>query len=41
MTSTISIEIEREVIHATRMKPAELKRELAIYLFPRGQLCVF
>ena len=38
MTSTISIEIERDVVHATRMKPAELKRELAIYLFQQGKL---
>ncbi len=32
MTATISIEIPREIIHATRMTPQELKRELAIHL---------
>ena len=31
MSSTIAIEIPREVIHATRMKPMELKQELAIH----------
>ncbi|MBP7865763.1 MAG: UPF0175 family protein [Acidobacteria bacterium] len=34
----ISIEIPREVIHATRMKPLELKQELAIHLFQQGKL---
>lgn len=38
MSSTISIEIPREVIHATRMTPQELRRELAIYLFQEGKL---
>ena len=38
MSATISIEIPREVIHATRMTPGELKRELAIYLFQQGRL---
>jgi len=38
MPSTISIEIPREVIHATRMKPLELKQELAIHLFQQGRL---
>jgi len=28
MASTISLEIPREVIHATRMRPQELRREL-------------
>lgn len=36
--STISIELPREVIHATRMTPKELKRELAISLFQQGKL---
>jgi hypothetical protein len=31
MSSTISIEIPREVVHATRMTPRDLKRELAIF----------
>lgn len=38
MSSTISIEIPREVIHATRMTPQELRRELAIHLFQQGKL---
>ena len=33
MSSTISIEIPREVAHAARMRPRDLKRELAIYLY--------
>ena len=31
MSTTISIEIPREVVHAARMTPRDLKRELAIY----------
>jgi predicted HTH domain antitoxin len=38
MSSTISIEVPREVIHATRMTPEEMKRELAVYLFQQGKL---
>ena len=38
MSSTIAIEIPREVIHATRMTPQELRRELAVYLFQQGKL---
>jgi predicted HTH domain antitoxin len=38
MSSMLSIEIPREVIHATRMTPQELKRELSIYLFQQGKL---
>ena len=38
MTSTISIEIPREIVHATRMKPNELKIELALALFQQGKL---
>lgn len=38
MFSTISIEIPREVIHATRMTPQELRRELALHLFQQGKL---
>ena len=38
MSSMVSIEIPREVIHATRMTPQELKRELSVYLFQRGRL---
>ncbi|MFN3762283.1 MAG: UPF0175 family protein [Anaerolineae bacterium] len=38
MTSTIAIHIPREVIHATRMTPEELKIELALHLFQQGKL---
>ncbi len=38
MQSTIAIEIPREIIHVTRMKPSELKQELAIHLFQQGKL---
>jgi len=38
MSSTISIEVPREVIHATRMTPEELRCELAVYLFQQGKL---
>ena len=38
MSSTIAIEIPREVLHATRMQPLELKQELAIHLFQQGRL---
>jgi predicted HTH domain antitoxin len=38
MSSTISIEIPREVPHAARMTPWDMRRELAIYLFQQGRL---
>ena len=38
MSAVIPIEIPREVIHATRMTPEELRRELAIHLFQQGKL---
>jgi predicted HTH domain antitoxin len=38
MCSTIAIEIPREVPHATRMTPQELRRELAVCLFQQGKL---
>ena len=38
MSSTMSIEIPREVAHAARMRPRDLRRELAIYLFQQGRL---
>ncbi|MFH1992496.1 MAG: UPF0175 family protein [Pseudomonadota bacterium] len=34
----MSIEIPREIIHATRLKPEELKRELAVLLFQQERL---
>jgi len=38
MSSTVSIEIPVEILHAARMSPQELKSELAVYLFQRGRL---
>jgi predicted HTH domain antitoxin len=38
MSSTIVIEIPREIIHATKMTREELRRELAIHLFQQGRL---
>jgi predicted HTH domain antitoxin len=35
---TVSIEIPGEVMHATRMTPEDLKRELAVHLFREGKL---
>lgn len=34
----IYIEIPREILHATRMTPEELRQELALYLFQQGKL---
>jgi len=34
----VSINIPREIMHASRMTPAELKRELGVYLFQQGRL---
>ncbi len=38
MSSTVAIEIPREILHATRMTPEEMKRELAVALFQLGKL---
>ena len=38
MSSTVSFEIPREVLRATRMTPEELRRELALHLFEQGKL---
>ena len=38
MSQTISIELPGEVVHATKMTPQELRRELAIHLFQQGKL---
>ena len=38
MSSIVAIEIPREVVHATKMSPEDLKRELAIHLFQQGKL---
>ncbi len=35
---SISLDIPREVLHATRMTPEELRRELALHLFEQGKL---
>lgn len=38
MASGMVIEIPREIAHAARMTPEELKRELATHLFRLGKL---
>jgi predicted HTH domain antitoxin len=37
-SATVTIDIPREILHATRLSTAELKQELAIALFERGKL---
>jgi len=36
MSGMIALEMPREVLHAARMTPGELRRELAIHLFREG-----
>jgi len=38
MSTTITIEIPREVLHAARMNSDEMKLELAVHLFQQGRL---
>ncbi len=38
LSTTVSIEFPREVLHAARMTVDELKRELAVHLFDQGRL---
>lgn len=38
MSSTVTFEIPKEVLHATRMTESELRRELALHLFDEGKL---
>ena len=38
MSAKVAIEIPREVVHATKMSPEELRQELAIHLFQQGKL---
>lgn len=38
MSATLSIEIPREIAHAVRMNPDELRRELAVHLFCMNKL---
>ena len=38
MSSTVSLDIPREILHATRMTSEELRRELALHLFEQGKL---
>jgi hypothetical protein len=38
MSLTVAIEIPREVLHAARMTPEEMKRELAVLLFQQAVL---
>lgn len=38
MPGTIALELPREVVHATRLTPPELRRELALHLYAQGKL---
>jgi len=38
METEVLIAIPRDVLHATRMSPADIKRELALTLFQQGRL---
>ena len=38
MATMISVQVPREIVHATRMSVDELKRELALALFQQGKL---
>lgn len=38
MTISAQIEIPQDILHATRMTPAELRLELALTLFQQGKL---
>jgi len=38
MSTMVSIEVPREVLHSARMTPQELRRELAIALFQQDKL---
>ena len=38
MSETVCLEIPDDILHATRMTPKEIKRELAILLFEQGKL---
>ncbi len=38
MATMISVQVPREIVHATRMSVDELKRELALTLFQQGRL---
>jgi predicted HTH domain antitoxin len=38
MKQSVSVEIPRDVLRATRMTPDELRRELAVHLYQQGRL---
>src|SRR5215475_14540759 len=38
MSSTVAIEIPQEVLHAARMTPEEMKRELDVLIFQQAKL---
>jgi predicted HTH domain antitoxin len=38
MSSTVCLEIPREVLHSTRMTEDDLRRELALRLYEQGKL---
>lgn len=37
-TTDVMIGIPRDILHTTRMSPAEIKRELALSLFQQGKI---
>jgi len=38
MSSTVCLDIPREVLHSTRMSVEDLRQELALRLFQQGKL---
>ncbi len=38
MDTFVSIQVPREILHATRMTPEDLRLELALHLFQQGKL---
>ena len=38
MSSTVSFEIPREILHASRLTAEEIRRELALHLFEQDKL---
>lgn len=38
MSTTVAIDIPREILHAARMSPGDVRRELALALFQQNKL---
>lgn len=38
MSTTVAIDIPREILHAARMSPSDVRRELALTLFQQNKL---